>query len=412
MRLIDCLASHPELASRLSSIASTLVTQCCVFRITCKLLHNSRAALLAMTLPLLFATFDFAAEARVYALLTALFAIAVAAYQEVLERKSISRTAPLIVLFCACAAAVLVHYYGLFLPLPFLVGECVQAIRKRRVDWPIVGTLLAGLAVFVFNLPFFAGLAEIRAHYYGGTEAEAGWQMIPITFLWLVGQYNIYENNQYGNVLRFAAFFTVYVVLPAMLIILAMRQAKESTRVSAPTYAALLAGFFLPVINVLVAHYKTHAYVMRYSVPAVVPLAVLLAWLLERSTRKLAVFVSVFLCFLAMASAQAVHDIQHDRLIRMKAIAAEQIGPDLLHARASTDDQHLYMQDVAKFLTIRFYAPPVEQASLVGLQSIDREIFWLHRDPSSLFLRNMHCSTTLPAMSLEELRKAQAPHLF
>ena len=403
---------HQELASRLPSIASMLVTQVCVFRITRKLLHDSRVALLAMTLPLLFATFDFAAEARVYALLTALFALALAAYQETLERENKRRTAPLIVLFGACTTAVLVHYYGLFLPVPFLVGELVKSIRSRKVDWPVVCTLLAAFLFFACNLPFFAGLSEIRVHYYGGTEAEAGWQMVPITYLWLLGQYNIYENNQYGNVLRFGVFFVAYVVLPAMLIMLAMRQAKQNTRIASPIYAALLAGFFLPVINIFVAHYKTHAYVMRYSVPAVVPLSVLLAWMLKPYLRKTSIFAVATLGFLLMASAQAVHDIQHDRLIRTKGLAAEQVTSDLVHARASTADQHVYMQDVAKFLTTHVYALAAEKPLLIGLQSVDREIFWLHRDPSSLFLRNMHCSTSLPAISLEQLRKETAPHLL
>ena len=144
---------HPAFGCRVLSMISLLITELCVFRIVVRLGRGRAAALVAMSLPLLFVTGYYAAEARVYSFYTALFAVALLSWQSSIDPKGRSRRLALSGLFLSLAMAVLSHYYGLFLPFALLAGELARSRDRRRLDRPVLLAILLPLAFFRAQLP-------------------------------------------------------------------------------------------------------------------------------------------------------------------------------------------------------------------------------------------------------------------
>ncbi len=328
--------AHPEFGSRLISILSLSVTEICVFRITLRLTAQANTALLAMALPLLFVTIDYAPEARVYSLLAALFALAILSYQSAIEETGRSRALALAGLFASLSAAILVHYYSILFPLPILAGEAVRTLRRRRVDWPLLLVLAAACAMFALNLPFLKPLHEIQANYYNTGETRAA--MIPFTYLWLLCHFKVYFYLTY--LWSYRAQFISYRLTDACLIAFVLlvffrilRPARDSA--SLPVLIAVMGGFFLPVANVLMAHYATHAYVPRYSLPAIVSISILLSLLLERPLRRPRIFAIVLTLVLGVSSLYAAYNIHHQRAVTRLERAEFVSNPELVEELAA-----------------------------------------------------------------------------
>jgi hypothetical protein len=405
--------AHAELGSRLISILSLLITEICVFRITLRLTAQANTALVAMALPFLFVTVDYAPEARVYSLLAALFALALFSYQSAIDDTGGSRTLALAGLFASLSAAILVHYYGILFPLPILAGEAARTLRRRRFDWPLLLVMTASCAMFALNLPFLKPLHEIQANYYNTGETQA--TMIPFTYLWLVGHFKVYYYLTYLWTYR-VQFFS-YRITDACLIVfvlLVFVRVLRPARYSAglPVLVAVLGGFFLPVANVLVAHYATHAYVPRYSLPAIVSISILLSLLLQRPLRHPHVFAAVLTLVLGVSSLYAAYNVHHQRAVTQFHRAEFSLTPALLAELAAQPDHHLYVQDVPRYLGLQFYLPRAFSPWVVAIASPQRELYRMYRNTSSLYVRNIGLTTKLPTTTYETVERTPGPHLF
>ena len=405
--------AHPEFGSRLISILSLSVTEICVFRITLRLTAQANTALLAMALPLLFVTIDYAPEARVYSLLAALFALAILSYQSAIEETGRSRALALAGLFASLSAAILVHYYSILFPLPILAGEAVRTLRRRRVDWPLLLVLAAACAMFALNLPFLKPLHEIQANYYNTGETRAA--MIPFTYLWLLCHFKVYFYLTY--LWSYRAQFISYRLTDACLIAFVLlvffrilRPARDSA--SLPVLIAVMGGFFLPVANVLMAHYATHAYVPRYSLPAIVAISILLSLLLERPLRRPRIFAIVLTLVLGVSSLYAAYNIHHQRAVTRLERAEFVSNPELVKELAAQPDHHLYVQDVPRYLSLQFYLPRTFSPSVVAIASPQRELYRMYRNTTSLYVRNIGLTTRLPTTTYETVAETPGPHLF
>jgi len=405
--------AHPEFGSRLISILSLLVTEICCFRITYRLKAQANAALVAMALPFLFVTIDYAPEARIYSLLAALFALAILSYQSAIDDTGGSRAFALAGLFASLSAAILVHYYGLLLPLPILAGEAARTLRRRRVDWPLLVMIAGSFAMFGLNLPFLKPLHEIQANYYNTGEARA--TMMPFTYLWLVLHFKVYYylssfQNYRTQVLYYLITDALLITVTILVFFRILRLAKESAHL--PVLLAVLGGFFLPVANVLAAHFVTHAYAPRYSLPAVVSISILAALLLERPLRHPLIFAAALLLVLGAASHYAAYNIRRQRAETRLARTQFGFAPALLAELAAQPDHHLYVQDAPRFLILQTYLPRALDPSVVAIGSPQRELFWMYRNTSSLFLRNIGLTTNLPATTYVTVERTPGPHLL
>ena len=174
---------------------------------------------------------------------------------------------------------------------------------------------------------------------------------------------------------------------------------------------ALLAAACLPILNFLVARFVTHAYVERYSLPAVPALSVLLGCALPGRISRRQTIAAVS-AILVISSALTLRAAQHQRDATAEHAAALSDVADIHHSLAGIADQHIYMQDAGHFLVTWFYAPPELRRQLVCVYSADRELYWLGRTPASIFIRNIGRTTQVPVLRFDKLEKDPAPHLF
>jgi 4-amino-4-deoxy-L-arabinose transferase-like glycosyltransferase len=408
--LLDRIApSHPEFSARMLSALCLPVTQLCVFWATLRLTGKQRPALFAMALPCLLATFEYAAEARVYSVLAALFAVAIVRYQAAIQPGAKQRILALLGVCCSLSAATLCHYYGLFLVFPFLCGEAVRFAQRRRVDWAMAAVLAISLSVFVLNLPFMHALHEIQAHYYD--TGETAWRMIPLTYAWFVAPDGVYFLAATQMGWRLLVPGVTCVVLAFFLAFFRHWRRMGDPNI-APMYAVLAGGCLLPVVNLAVAHFFTHAYVPRYSLPGAATLSIALGVMLASWLRRRWSFALAMLILGVLCAKGTVRTLRKQDLKRRASLANRSIDPALQAALATVSDRHIYFQAVAEFATLYFYADPKLKDRMVLIESTDEELLWLHRDPASIFARNMGITGQLPVMEYPCLQRQPGPHIL
>jgi hypothetical protein len=400
---------HPEFITRLPSMIALLVTQLCCCVLTYRLTRRSGAALLATVMPFFLVTVDYGPEARVYSVLTAFFALSLLCYEEATRDEAQHRTLALWGLFLASGAEVLLHFYAVVFLIPILLGETLRIFRRRRLDLPLTASIVAAYALFALNVPFLRPLRAVRAHYY--KPAEMGWGNILFTYEWLVFHLGAYldRNVSIAHIrLNGARMCTVALIALGVVLYRKLR-AGWRTLPGLPAILAAYGALLLPVISVAAAHFVTHAYVARYSLPACVGLAVLLPFVMAQQPRALAVLTISLLAASLVYAGRHVVIAQNDRTIRL---GEDQPSPALLYAWRSVPDHHVYVQDIARYLEVRQYVPPSLQGDLIGLYSLPEEMAWRKRDTSSLFAHNMQASTPVPFLAYERLRTLPGPHLL
>src|SRR5262249_45427637 len=106
----------------------------CIYRFLSRRLPWQYAAA-GMLFPALTAAGRYSYEARPYALLLAFGAIALVSWQGAAEGRH--RVLALLSLALSPCAALSSPAFAVVLALPFLSGEIVRTMQRRRVDWPV-----------------------------------------------------------------------------------------------------------------------------------------------------------------------------------------------------------------------------------------------------------------------------------
>lgn len=164
VRLCGCLVKTPEIAARIPSILAFCGTLICMFLVARR--HTSvltalLSSLLLIPTPLYH---HYSGEARPYALVVGLVALALLCYQR----------APMlgwmVCMGTSFFLAEALHYYGFFVTVPFLIAEFIFSIRERRVRtvvWIAIGAGLIPLAVYwplLVRLRSYFGRSVVSQH--------------------------------------------------------------------------------------------------------------------------------------------------------------------------------------------------------------------------------------------------------
>lgn len=406
LHLTHKLLPWPKLASRLPSIVALLVTEACTFLLTLRLSRRQVTSLVAMLVPFYLVTVDYGVEARVYGALTAAMAVALLCWAYLVtggRRRPLALTG----LAAALVGAVLMHYYAVFLLVPFFIGESVRTWEQRRADWPVVGALFAGAAAVLADVPFERALAPFRQHYY---STETDWANIPFTYGWYYRHFRLYtEIPAYVFKISTMCLCLVLVLVGAAL----WRAGRQwrTTAAAAPVQIALAITALLPVLNLVAAQF-TKAYVPRYSLPGVVGVAVLAALLAEEFLVLTRVQVALA-CILLFGSLNYARNLIYEmRVARAVGLSRLELTPAQQQVLASLPDHHIYFQNVAAFLFYHYYVPKDLNGALSGVFSVSCELKWAGRNPGSLFARNMGATTEVPFVPYASLREHPAPRLL
>lgn len=261
-RLSLALFGVNNFSLRLPEILGFWVMSLCLFVFVARR-ASKFYALLAAIVPLVSVAYFHAFDARPYGLVLGFGALALLCWQSAtLNRR---RLLSLICLALSLAAALCVHYYGIFIIFPLAVGEATRTLTRRRLDAPVWAAFGLAVTPLVWHLPL---LKQAKA-YSGAFWAPPQWINIP----------------------DFYSFLLAPMILPLMAVIIVAgiytavfpddgRAPKRAAPFSPLAHEiAAAAGFVvLPFIFVISAKLVTGAFTSRYALPAVIGFGVLVAF--------------------------------------------------------------------------------------------------------------------------------------
>jgi len=255
------LGSSP-LSFRVPEVLGFWLMSLCLFCFV-RVRSSSSCGLIAMTFPLVTAAFEYAYEARPYALVLGFCALALCCWQTAARDRFRSLSIP--GLGFSIAAAISCHYYAVLGIGAILLGECVRTIGRKKLD---VSVVLACIFGFV-PLLLFAPLIHAARSYSQTFWAKPQWTSA-------LGFYNS---------LLAPAPLALLAVLLVLAICLRISFAETDRDASSglrglPLHEIAAAGtfLFLPAVGVILAKFVTGAFTFRYALPAVIGLSVMISW--------------------------------------------------------------------------------------------------------------------------------------
>lgn len=290
----------------------------------------------------------YAAEARSYALIACFLSLALVFWQRATTRDR-DRTVALAGLGLSIFALMLSHAFGvLFAGVPLLAGEAVRFYRTRHFDKGVLLTVLLGCTGLLVTVPFALASRAVllrQAGHWTAAIARPG-----------------LDNLRYTVHLVLLSVPIKLVVPIAAAAWLGFRKARvkeiDGESDSAPGHewaAAIALSCMLPVIWAFTAT-VTHYYFARYTFPACIGMAMVLAMLCGRMPGRRVVLPGLAVSLLVFYYTDA----------KQKIIEAKEAGDPAktaLFAQGGPDTPIVISSSVA-FPTIWWYSTPAMRARL------------------------------------------------
>lgn len=260
------LVGTSGLALRLPELLAFGLTCVCLFHIVAR--RTSPAyGFLALLFPFMTTAFNYAFEARSYALVLAFSAFGLLCWIWAVEGRH--RRLALVGLATSLAAAIACHYYAVLSLFPLGLGEAVRCFRRKRLDagvWLALGLSLSPLLIF---LPLIQSARKFAPDFW----AKPKWSSMAYF---------------YDHFLLTPSAIPLLVILLAVAIFRVLRRphadvAQRPVHTAIPVHEVVAAvGFLLiPVVGVVLAKAAVGAFSDRYALPAVIGLAIIIAWALD-----------------------------------------------------------------------------------------------------------------------------------
>ena len=383
-------------AIRLPSLFGFLLMQVCLYAVAKRIAGNF-AGFIAAIVPALTATLFYAQQARPYGMLLGLGGLLLLAYQH--GTRDSQRTGWLIVLAASLALALNTHYFAILLLLPLYAAELVRIAQRRRIDWPMIFAIGIGSAGALLTLPFQKGAGEFRKHYYN--VGKIGLHAVTQSYRALFINYTQYS-------LRTQHILIMLLVVAVLIFVgaLFVRFRANDPSVPLPEKTFLLVLAIFPFFGFLLARFVTHSIEVRYILPAILGLSVLIAVVvtpLERNAFRTRTLIGIVLLLLVGSgfSRAANARLQRPSL------------QTLMIAHASAQPGPIYIQNMGHFEELgNVVADPAIRSRLALVYSSPLEIALAHHDTQSLTAEHMRHFTGYRIDRYEDLRNQPEPHLM
>jgi hypothetical protein len=370
------LLGENHLSVRLPEILGVGGMTLCLFQIVSRRSSSAYGAV-AMLVPLVTHAYDYAYEARPYGLVLGLSAASMLCWQS--AAAGVRRAPSLLGLTAALAGALASHYYGVLLLVPLAAGELVRSAVRRRLDVPV------WLALSVATLPLLLFLPLIQAARAVGPGfwAKPRWS----------GAVSFYRTLLEPALLPVVA---ILVVLATYAIIRSHDRREPGWASSAgPPLHEVVAAFgylAIPAVAVILAKLVTGAFTARYALPAVVGLAILLAWgayhVLDRRASMGVVLALVLASWFAVT--QGIKGVGE---LRQEAAGLRDTYR-FLRETVPTDER-IVVANAHEFFQLTHYAPPEMAPRLVYLADPSAARRYLGSDTAELGLAEFRRWTAL-----------------
>jgi hypothetical protein len=404
------LIGRNAIALRLPALAGFLLFQLCLFFFV-RRLASTRSAVIAMTMPILTASFRYSLEGRPYGLLLGLYALSLLCWQNATlndvpaDTVTRSRLLPLTGLTLSIALAITSHYFGVLILIPVSLGELSRIIIRKRLDFGVLIALALGLASVGIILPFKHALMVYRQHYY-------------------ITGVNIHDISQgYRELfLRYTTWSVpVQKLAAAIMVVLVLTLAYASYKrfkrraVTEHTYTwvALSAMALLPFFGYLFGRFVTHTMEVRYVIAALIAFAATFGIVLERRLQSNTFYyITLAIIFLAAIDIN-VWNIVKERRDSNQILASFTLSPEASAALHQKPHELIYLQSLNDFYLNTYYDPDSTlrpRFSLLYGQS--QEIHWLQHDTNYITATNMLHFTPLSITSYTDFLKQPHPLLI
>ncbi|MGA8940826.1 MAG: glycosyltransferase family 39 protein [Acidobacteriaceae bacterium] len=395
------------IALRLPALAGFLLFQLCLFFIV-RRLAGPRAAIVAMAVPLLTASFRYSLEGRPYGLLLGLYALSLLCWQIATQddnNATTSRILPLCGLTLSIALAITSHYFGVLILIPVSLGELSRILIRKRLDFGVLTSLALGLASVGIILPFKRALMVYRVHYY-------------------ITGVNIHDISQ-----GYRELFLRYTTWPiplqklaaAIMVVLALTLAyagykrfkRRAATEHAYTWVALTTMALLPFFGYLMGRFVTHTMEVRYVIAALIAFAAIFAIVLERKLRSNTFYYATLAIITVAAIAINAHNIAQEHRDSNAILASFQLTPEASAALHQNPQELIYLQSLNDFYLDTYYDPdPTLRPRFSLLYGQQQEIHWLQHDTNYITATNMLHFTPLSITSYSDFLKQPHPLLL
>jgi hypothetical protein len=278
------VAGTNEFDARLVSVLAYVVMASFFYAFVRKY-SDMYTGLLAMSLTFACGTFEYASQARPYALLLASSAAAVYCWSNtgIPRRRGLAMAG----LWSAIAFALASHWYGFIILFPLAAGQSARDIIRRRLDFKVWLVLVTASLTVSINLPLLKAASQYRFLPWKGVV--------------------------YGDAVQTMVDILQPIVTPLVFVGVAVAAAQfvfgqlrkndvELLCWPKPEVVCVLALALLPVIGLVPAKLITHSYVPRYFLPAALGMISLICILLRavcrNNSRVMALAVAVLCCYL------------------------------------------------------------------------------------------------------------------
>ena len=388
---------------RLPSLSGFLMMQVCLYFFV-RRIASARVAAFALGLPALTGGFIYTMQIRPYGVLLGLFGLAMISWQTAARRNE-NRTAALVVLALSIAAAVNSQYYGVLLMLPLGVGEAVRVWERRRLDKPMLVSMVAGMGGMVFVLPFLKGAADFRGHYKAG---NVPYQAITQTYNFLVLGRDTFTEGA-NHLLAIGLALVIALVLWSCLRV----WRRKAIRLPEAEFAFLVVLAALPMFAFLLGHFVTHAMESRYAIGAVIGMAALLAIALVPVIGSGVMGPVAVVALIAGFAWKAAVEVQAERDTRTFDSGNLVISPVVQAAIRSSPGHRIYTQDIDLVGFIAFHdADPAVLKDLVLVYSQDEEMRWNHSETDTKIIEDLKTFAPYTILPYESVLDEPGDHLF
>jgi 4-amino-4-deoxy-L-arabinose transferase-like glycosyltransferase len=290
---------------------------------------SATCALIAMTFPMVTAAFDYAYEARPYAIVLGFCALALCCWQVAAQNRV--RSLSLLGLALSTAVSVSCHYYAILGVSAIVTGECARSIRKKRVDFAMWAAFVLGVLPLVFFLPLIEAARSYSREFWSKPQ-------------WI----NIFG---FYNLLLTPTVLALFLIL----IVLGTCTGRRFSAVgdcppgpnNVPLHekTAVLALVVVPVIAILLGKLVTGAYNFRYALTALIGLSILLSWSLSRLGHRRvigAAVIPVLMGFSLVNGMRAYLRVKNDHEARASTyqfLSTESVGAPVIIAAP-----HLFLE--------------------------------------------------------------------
>ena len=354
VRAVNLLWGEGNIVSRIPAMIGFWAFCLCLFAFVRRRAEIGYA-FSALLLPICTGAYMYAIQARCYGIILGLCGIAVLCWQTAAEGRK--RRLVLPVLALSLAAAMYSHYYGFLILVPLGGAELWRDARRRMVDWPIWGALVAGgLIGAVLCFPLLEGTRRFRGHPWAVPELHALLDFYP---------------SEMTAMVTVAVLFLM--LLAGWWLIRRTHTLGDADVMhDIPGYEIVMAALFLalPVLGFAAAELVTHMFSARYfiwAITGIVLLSVFMIAVWSRGSR------TVGILLLAATALPAAFEMAH-HLPNTPVIDSQPL------LRQALEQGPVVMDEGIQFFEQWYYLPPDLKSRVSYVADPESDARWTQHD--------------------------------